>query len=76
MTTTNCCAAEFSGLKTSHCTACHQTFATVTAFDKHRSGSHATDTRQCLEPSSVGLVKSSRAYACWGYPAAREEIGA
>ena len=44
MIKTNCCGAEFSGLKTAHCSACHETFTTVAAFDKHRTGSHAPTT--------------------------------
>jgi hypothetical protein len=47
----NCCSAEFSGLKTAHCTVCHATFTTVSAFDKHRAGSHTADTRHCYRPN-------------------------
>jgi hypothetical protein len=78
MCNVNCCGAEFSGLKTAHCTVCHATFSTVPAFDKHRAGSHTNDTRHCLRPESVGLVSADRAYPCWGYPPKQnqEEIAA
>ena len=76
MIKTNCCSAEFAGFKTAHCSACHETFTTVTAFDKHRAGSHASDTRNCLPPASVGLVNANRAYPCWTRPNTREEIAA
>jgi hypothetical protein len=73
--TTYCprCSARWGGLKTSHCTACHETFTTVTSFDKHRTGSHPVDTRSCLDPASVGLVSAGRAYPCWGFVGRSEE---
>lgn len=69
---TNCCQAWWTGLKTAHCPSCHATFTTISAFDKHRTGSHAYDTRTCLDPASVGLVATGRDYPCWGFPG-REE---
>ena len=65
---TNCCDAWWTGLSTAHCSACHQTFTTVGAFDKHRTGKHADDTRYCLSPDSVGLVDAGRSYPCWAHP--------
>jgi hypothetical protein len=62
------CGAHWGGLSTGHCSACHLTFTGITAFDKHRTGSHANDTRACLDPASVGLVDANRAYPCWGFP--------
>jgi hypothetical protein len=59
------CNLRWGGLKTAHCTACHETFTTVSTFDKHRSGSHAKGTRHCLPPAEVGLVEAGRAYPCW-----------
>jgi len=61
------CANRWSGLKTAHCGACHETFTTVGAFDKHRRGTYEPDTRHCVAPPSAGLVKTNRAYPCWGY---------
>ena len=34
------CPNHWGGLKTAHCAACHETFTGLTAFDKHRTGSH------------------------------------
>ena len=59
------CNLRWGGLKTAHCTACHETFTTVSTFDKHRAGSHASGTRHCLPPAEVGLVEAGRAYPCW-----------
>ncbi len=67
------CHARWGGLKTAHCAACHQTFTAITAFDKHRSGSHSEDTRRCLDPASVGLIDAQRAYPCWGLPGPADE---
>ncbi len=61
------CRLGWSGLSTAHCTACHRTFTTIGAFDRHRTGSHAKDTRSCLAPDTVGLVDAGRLYPCWGY---------
>lgn len=59
------CKSRWGGLKTAHCTACHQTFTTVPTFDKHRTGSHHNNTRHCLPPAEVGLVDAGRTYPCW-----------
>lgn len=59
------CNAIWGGFKTAHCTACHETFTTVSTFDKHRTGSHPNSTRHCLRPADVGLVDAGRAYPCW-----------
>jgi hypothetical protein len=61
------CYSRWGGLKTAHCSACHKTFTTPWAFDKHRDGSHVTG-RFCREPEAVGLVDAGRAYPCWGRP--------
>jgi hypothetical protein len=60
------CGAWWSGLLTAHCTGCDRTFTGFTAFDEHRAGSHASGTRHCVDPASVGLVDAGRAYPCWG----------
>lgn len=70
MTTTGCakCTNRWSGLNTAHCPACHETFTSPSAFDKHRTGNHADDTRTCLPPATIGLIKTDRDYPCWGWP--------
>lgn len=67
-TGTSCCSARFGGVKTCHCTECHATFTTPSAFDKHRTGSHASGTRTCLPPIDAGLTDAGRAYPCWSHP--------
>jgi hypothetical protein len=62
------CHAWWTGLNTCHCTACHRTFTGITAFDKHRDGSHAQDARYCKEPLTAGLVPAGRNYSCWALP--------
>ena len=60
------CGAGWGGLRTAHCTACHETFVSGDAFDVHRQGSHVRG-RFCVAPGSVGLVDVGRAYVCWGF---------
>lgn len=76
------CHATWTGANTCHCGGCCQTFTGLSAFDKHRTGSHtdsgekiipkgATEPRgprRCLPPESVGLVDAERKYPCWGDP--------
>lgn len=68
MTTCNGCNATWTGLKPAHCSACHHTFTAISAFDMHRTGSHANSKRTCLPPATVGLVRTKRVYSCWGQP--------
>lgn len=67
--TTSCgrCSNRWGGLRTAHCSGCHLTFTSLSAFDKHRDGSHANSTRHCVPPKTVGLVDAGRAYPCWGF---------
>jgi hypothetical protein len=60
------CNARWGGLNTSHCSGCHETFTSLSAFDAHRTGSHANGTRTCLPPTKAGLVQANRPYPCWG----------
>ena len=69
------CGAWWTGSNTAHCSACCETFTTIAAFDKHRAGSHAYDTRHCVPPSAVHnqkgervLIDAGRDYPCWGFP--------
>lgn len=64
----NGCPNRWNGHNTCHCASCHETFTTITAFDKHRAGSHPHDTRHCLDPEAAGLVLADRAYRCWARP--------
>ena len=67
------CPSRWGGLLTAHCAACHLTFTGITAFDKHREGSHITG-RYCITPEAAGLVLSSRAYPCYGMPGPETEF--
>lgn len=59
----NCRCPIGSGLKTAHCTVCHNTFTTPGNFDRHRRGG------QCLAPENVGLVSSRRPWgSIWHMP--------
>jgi hypothetical protein len=51
--TCNGCRKWWTGLGAAHCSSCHQTFTGVSAFEMHRSGSHARGTRHCLDPATV-----------------------
>jgi hypothetical protein len=63
------CGEEWTGLAVAHCPTCHRTFTTVSAFDKHRTGSHTDDTRHCLDPATAGLIKVTRpTWTGWGHP--------
>jgi len=62
------CPNIWGGLNTSHCGACHRSFTGLSAFDKHRDGSHSAGTRRCVDPETVGLVNAGRDYPCWGLP--------
>ena len=42
------CGAEFPNTdRIGHCASCHRTFASSSAFDKHRVGKHGTPDRRC-----------------------------
>lgn len=73
MTTCCRCSGKWGGLKTAHCSACHNTFSTPGNFDRHRTGTHPGG-RWCLPPAEVGLVDAGRAYPCWGQPGRDEEL--
>jgi len=54
----------------SHCPACCSTFASVAAFDEHRTG--GARSRRCLEPREAGLVAEVRDHAVvWTYLSSR-----
>lgn len=70
------CGVRWSGYKTAHCCACHETFSTVSNFDRHRQGPHSdVRPRFCVSPESVGLVDAGRAYRCWAMPGREREYG-
>jgi hypothetical protein len=57
------CGARWSGANTAHCGACHVTYTSVGAFDRHRRAG------ECRPPAEAGLVQRGRAgYTAWGLP--------
>lgn len=57
------CGKSWTGLKREHCPACHETFSSTKAGDRHRRDG------QCLPPASVGLEASHRAWGIfWKLP--------
>jgi hypothetical protein len=69
------CDAWWTGLTAGHCTGCHRSFTGIAAFDRHRSGSHAADTRHCLDPATVlnekgepALVPANKPWTGWSLP--------
>lgn len=63
------CGAEWGGFRTSHCTACHQTFNSDAAGDKHRVGEHHLSTgpnrRRCrteAEMLDLGMSRNERGH--------------
>ena len=66
------CNGTWTGLTTCHCSSCHRTFSSISAFDMHRSGSHAESTRHCVDPASAGLVPVTKLYwSGWARPGER-----
>lgn len=69
MNTCRGCPTRWTGLTTSHCAGCHETFTTVSNFDRHRRGG------ECVRPSSAGLIASQRGgNAVWHQPAGKYDI--
>jgi len=65
---THSCGAWWTGLTRSHCPACHRTFSTDGAANKHRIGKFGTD-RRCADPATVGLVPVQKPYGVlWQHP--------
>jgi hypothetical protein len=61
------CDNWWTGLNSGHCSACHESFTSVSGFDKHRTGSHSAG-RYCLDPASVGLVVANKGWPGWSQP--------
>lgn len=50
------CPRTWAGLAEAHCASCHQTFGSVTGFDKHRYGGI------CLWPADIRRAGGQRVY--------------
>jgi hypothetical protein len=67
-----CCGGRFTGLRTAHCTVCHQTWTSPAGFDRHRRYG------KCLTPDTMRdkagyliwhnvFQDAGRAYPCWSF---------
>lgn len=58
-TPTTCrCGTAWTSPRLAHCSGCHTTFASVSAFDQHQTGN---DPVICHPPADRGLVAAKRA---------------
>lgn len=83
------CPAQWGGMNTAHCAACHHTFSGVTSFDRHRIA--ATDGPNskrpfgaCHDPATMTkevedgepvlvFADADRAYPCWTLAGSKKE---
>lgn len=45
------CPAEWSGITRAHCSGCHETFASVNLFNRHRR--YRGELGECLDPAVI-----------------------
>lgn len=65
MITHGACGRSWTGASRSHCPACHETFNSDWAAEKHRTGRPGVD-RRCVPPAEAGLVGVEQAWGvCW-----------
>lgn len=68
MITHAACGKTWTGLRRAHCPACHETFNSDSAAEKHRAGRPGID-RRCLPPADAGLVPVEHSWGtCWQAP--------
>lgn len=61
------CHLRWSGTTVAHCGACHVTFTSPSAFDRHRTGGG------CTHPLDAGLHAYDRVWGVtWGRPPRQE----
>lgn len=62
------CGKTWTGLRRAHCPACHETFNSDSAAEKHRRGTPGPD-RRCVPPAEAGLVAVEQPWGtCWQTP--------
>jgi hypothetical protein len=70
------CGKRWTGLSRSHCPACHETFNSESAADKHRKGSVVDGNRRCIPPTEAGLVAVQQPWGlCWQTPGSDARFG-
>ncbi len=68
MITHGACGQSWTGLRRAHCPACHLTFNSDSAAEKHRIGRPGID-RRCLPPADAGLIAVQQPWGvCWQAP--------
>lgn len=60
------CKERWTGLNRAHCTGCHRTFNSVSAFDRHRVGF------KCLDPMDLGMRVDEK--GIWSKPMSKDAI--
>lgn len=76
MITHAACGKSWTGLRRAHCPACHETFNSDSAAEKHRVGKYGID-RRCLPPAEAGLVAVEQPWGtCWQAPGTDLRFGA
>lgn len=74
MITHGACGKSWTGLSRSHCPACHETFNSDSAAEKHRTGRPGPD-RRCLPAVEAGLVAVEQPWGvCWQTPTAEGDV--
>lgn len=68
MITHAACGKTWTGLRRAHCPACHETFNSDSAAEKHRVGKFGPE-RRCLPPAEAGLIPVEQPWGtCWQAP--------
>ena len=62
------CPPPRDGTRRSHCAGCHETFTSVSAFDRHQT---LNDGSHCHDPATRGLIQ--RPDGVWRHPGERPE---
>ena len=67
---THSCGAWWTGMEVSHCGSCHETFSSLTSFDRHQN--RAGSEKLCRDPQEAGLVAAQKPYGVlWQMPGVR-----
>lgn len=63
------CGKWWTGAQRAHCGACHETFSSLGAFDRHQTWPRGSSGSGCRRPGEVGLTSSARPFGeLWSYP--------
>ena len=76
MITCGGCDRTWTGKSMAHCKSCHETFSTVSNFDKHRFRGRSLSVEflgRCEPPDEIGMVQNN--YGTWRKPDERDVAG-